>query len=69
VFVNVVPEHRQRGWGRAVTNAVVGALLKQQVTPLYSAAEDNDASQALAESVGFADTGAREVLAQAIYEK
>jgi GNAT superfamily N-acetyltransferase len=68
VYVNVTPEHRKRGWGRAVTNAVVGALLKQQVTPLYSAAEDNTASQALAESVGFTDTGAREVMAQAVYE-
>lgn len=66
VFVNVTPEHQGRGWGRAVVNAVAGMLLKAQVTPLYSAGEDNDASQGLAEAVGFVDTGAREVMGQAV---
>ncbi len=64
LYVTVAPEQRERGWGRAVVNAVVAELLRSRITPLYSAAEDNDASQALAESAGFVDTGAREVVAQ-----
>ncbi len=65
VYVNVEPEYQQRGWGSSVVNAVVGELLAMGVTPLYSAAEDQAASQALAWSVGFVDSGAREVMAQA----
>jgi GNAT superfamily N-acetyltransferase len=65
VFTHVLPEFRGRGWGKSVVNAVAGALLKMQVTPLYSAAEDNDTSQSVAERVGFVDTGAREIMSQA----
>ena len=66
VFTHVGQEFRGRGWGGAVVGAVVSELIKAQVTPLYSAAEDNEASRALAERVGFVDTGAREVMAQAM---
>ena len=66
IFVHVQPERRQRGWGRAVVNALVGELIKQQITPLYSVDEENDISLELASSVGFVDTGAREITAQAI---
>lgn len=66
VYTHVLPEYRGRGWGKAVVNSVVGELLKMQVTPLYSAAEDNEASQSVADRVGFVDTGAREIVAQAV---
>lgn len=65
IFVDVQPQRRQRGWGRAVVNALAGELIKQQITPLYSVAEDNEISLELAHSVGFVDTGARETTAQA----
>jgi predicted GNAT family acetyltransferase len=37
-------------------------LLASGRTPLYVVADDNDASIALAESAGFRDTGAREIM-------
>jgi hypothetical protein len=67
VYASVGPEYQQRGWGSSVVNAVVADLLVMGVTPLYSAGEDNAASQALAWSVGFVDSGAREVVAQAVH--
>lgn len=63
VFVQVQPDSRKRGWGRAVVRALCAELLKRQVTPLYSVAEDNDDSFTLADDVGFVETGAREVMA------
>lgn len=63
VYVQVQPEVRKRGWGRAVVRALCADLLKQQLTPLYNVAEDNDESYALADDIGFVDTGAREVMA------
>jgi len=63
VYVQVQPEVRKRGWGRSVVRALCADLLKQQLTPLYNVAEDNDESYALADDIGFVDTGAREVMA------
>ena len=65
VFVNVQENRQRRGWGRSLVNAVAAELVKMRVTPLYNAAEGNSASLALAEQVGFVDTGAREVMVQA----
>ncbi len=66
IFVQVQEEQRGRGFGRSVVSAVVAGLLKLGVTPVYSVAEANAASRAVAEAVGFVDTGAREVMAQAV---
>jgi GNAT superfamily N-acetyltransferase len=66
VYVRVHPEVRGRGWGRAVVRAVVAELLKDGVAPLYTVTEDDDISYDLALDVGFVDTGAREVMAQAV---
>jgi hypothetical protein len=66
IFVTVEEAHRMRGLGRAVVNALVGDLLKLKLMPLYSVNPDNDPSLALAEAVGFVDTGGREVMAQAV---
>lgn len=66
IYVSVQEEERMQGLGRAVANALVIALLKQRVTPLYMVPEDNVASYKLAEKVGFVDTGASEIMAQAV---
>lgn len=66
IYVQTEEEQRERGWGRAAVNALVAELLKLNVTPLYSVTEKNDASLALAERVGFVDTGAREIMAHAM---
>jgi GNAT superfamily N-acetyltransferase len=65
IYVRVQPEARGRGWGRSVVRAVTAELLKGSVTPLYYVSQDNSASYDLALDVGFVDTGAREVTAEA----
>jgi predicted GNAT family acetyltransferase len=48
-----------------VVAALCGYLIDAGRTPLYVVAEDNTASIQLAESVGFSDTGTRDVMLQA----
>jgi predicted GNAT family acetyltransferase len=66
IYVTVGEESRGRGFGKAVVSACVAALLRMRVTPLYVVAEHNLPSLELARQVGFVDTGAREVVAQAV---
>ncbi len=63
VYVTVDPAAQRRGLGRSLVNALVGDLIKLKVTPLYTGSESHAESLALAEAVGFIDTGAREVTA------
>jgi GNAT superfamily N-acetyltransferase len=65
IAVNTRPQHRRQGWGRSVVAALSQEVLDNGRTPLYVVAEDNTASIHLAESVGFVDTGAREIMLQA----
>jgi FR47-like protein len=66
VYVNVAESQRQQGYGRSVVSALMAELLHIKVTPLYAVAETNSASRALAEAVGFVETGAREIMGQAV---
>ena len=65
VAVNTRPQHRRQGWGRSVVAALSQHLLDSGRTPLYVVTEENTASIQLAESVGFHDTGGRELFLQA----
>lgn len=65
IAVNTRPMSRRQGWGRVVVQALSGHILDSGRSPLYVVAEENEASAALAESVGFVDTGVRKVLLQA----
>ncbi len=65
IAVSTRPQYRRQGWGRSVVAALSGYLIENGRTPLYVVSEENSASASLAESVGFADTGAREYLLQA----
>jgi GNAT superfamily N-acetyltransferase len=60
VYVWVAPEARGRGWGKAVVETCIAWVIRSGVQPLYVVQENNPASIALAESVGFVDTQARE---------
>ncbi|MCX6025991.1 MAG: GNAT family N-acetyltransferase [Chloroflexi bacterium] len=60
VFVHTDPALRERGHGRSVVAALCQELLEAGCTPLYAADETSPASQRLAESVGFSDSGQRE---------
>ena len=59
------PQYRQRGWGRNVVVALAQYLLQSGRTPLYEVEHQNEASQRLARSVGFVNTGADKVLLEA----
>ncbi len=66
IYVYTDPAVRGRGWGKSVVSIVSGLVLETGRTPLYVVAESNDYSIRLAEAVGFRDTGAREILAEAV---
>ena len=65
VAVNVMPGYRRRGFGRSVVAALAQDLLGSGHTPLYAAAETNEASLELAAQLGFTDTGVRLALLEA----
>jgi len=64
IFVYVHPSGRGRGWGRSVVSACTTALLEERIRPLYSVDEDNETSQRIAEALGYADTGHRDLIAE-----
>ncbi|MEW5989032.1 MAG: GNAT family N-acetyltransferase [Chloroflexota bacterium] len=66
IAVQTQLNHRRQGWGRSVVAALCQYLLDSGRTPLYTVAENNDASIALAESVSFVDSGERESLLEAV---
>jgi len=65
IAVNTLSQYRRQGWGRSVVAALCAHLIDSGRTPLYVVSEENNASIQLAESLGFIDTGSRELLIQA----
>ena len=65
IAVTTQPEFRRQGFGRSVVAALSRHVLENGRTPLYVVSEENQASAHLAESLGFEDSGARELLLQA----
>ena len=61
MYVYTEPAVQGRGWGRAVGSACVSDLLAAGLLPLYTVGEAHSASQRLATSLGFVDSGAREL--------
>jgi len=68
VFVQVQETQRGQGYGRGVLVALVTELMKLKVAPIYAVAENNPASHETALRAGFVDTGAREIMGQAVRE-
>jgi GNAT superfamily N-acetyltransferase len=60
IFVQVEPAARGRGLGKSVVSACTAYLLEANLRPLYIVDEANAESLAIAESLGYTDTGARE---------
>ncbi len=60
------PTAQRRGWGRAVVSACTQWVVQSARRPLYVAEEHNTASMALADAVGYVDTGVREYAGDAI---
>jgi len=66
VFVRTEPAARRRGLGRAVLNACTRWVIRSARQPLYIVNERNGPSLALAEAVGYVDTGAREFAGEGV---
>jgi GNAT superfamily N-acetyltransferase len=64
ISVRTNPQHRRQGWGRSVVAALAQYIVSKRRTPLYTVSVTNEASMQLAETVGFVDTGHREVLVE-----
>jgi len=61
VFVHVELAARGRGLGKSVVSACTAYLLDGNVRPLYVVDENNTESVSIAQSLGYTDTGAREL--------
>ncbi len=68
VYVQVDEPARQRGWGKSVLAAVIDEVLREGRRPIYLFESRNEASRRLSESLGFVDTGYRQVYADAIFQ-
>ncbi len=66
VFVHTAPAAQRRGWGRAVLTACTTWIIRSARQPLYIVNEGNGSSIALAEAVGYVDTGAREFAGEGV---
>ncbi|MBN1438612.1 MAG: GNAT family N-acetyltransferase [Anaerolineales bacterium] len=62
VFVHADPQVRERGYGKSVCAALCRQLLEEKRRILFAVEEGNAGSLHLARSLGFEDTGEREVL-------
>jgi RimJ/RimL family protein N-acetyltransferase len=67
VYVQTDPPARQRGWGQSVASAITQAVLDSGRIPIYLVENNNAPSRRLAEKLGYVDTGARQVYANAFY--
>lgn len=66
VFVRTAPAAQGQGWGRAVLTSCTTWVLRSARQPLYIVDERNEPSIALAQAVGYVDTGAREFAAEGV---
>lgn len=66
VYVHTEQAARERGWGRAVLTACTTWAIHSARQPLYVVNGENKASVALADAVGYVDTGAREFAAEGV---
>lgn len=57
--------YRRQGWGRSVVSAMAHYVLESGRVPLYAVSAENEASNQLASSLGFVDTGAEQLFLQA----
>lgn len=59
IYVHVDPQARGRGWSKSVVSALSNWLLGQNITPLYTVPDGDEASTRIAAGLGFKDTGVR----------
>ena len=64
LFVSTSPRNRRQGFGRSVAAAMVNYVLENGRQPLYAVSVTNQASLNLAQSIGFVDSGVRQIILQ-----
>lgn len=69
IYVHTKSSYRRLGYGRSVVASIIQHVLESGRTPLYVANSENDPSIQLAESVGFIDSGIREILIEGTHNK
>lgn len=67
IYVQTEPAARQKGWGKAVVSCLTERLLKSGLLPIYLVENGNEESRGLVESLGYYDTGSRQVYADTVY--
>ncbi len=66
VYVHTTPAARGRGWGESVAAACTNWVIQSGRQPLYIVGEGDEPDIALAEVVGYVDTGAREFAGEGV---
>lgn len=69
IYVHTDPDAQQRGWGKRVVMALTDQILREGRQPIYLVEARNEASHQLAQSIGYVDTGYRQVYADLIYHE
>lgn len=67
IYVHTEPLARKRGWGRSVASACTEHILHDARQPLYLVEKGNEDSLALAQLLGYVDSGARQLYADVVY--
>jgi predicted GNAT family acetyltransferase len=67
IFVQTEPAAQGRGWGKAVVQACTRWVLRSGRQPLYVVNATNGASAALAQSIGYVDTGVCEFTVEGVF--
>lgn len=66
IYVQADVAAQQRGWEKSVVMALADQLIREGRRPIYLVDAKNDTNRQLAESIGFVDTGYRQVFADAV---
>ncbi|MBN1317489.1 MAG: GNAT family N-acetyltransferase [Anaerolineales bacterium] len=66
IYVHTEHRARGRGLGKSVVSSLCNWLLEQNITPLYSAGEENQQSISLARGLGFRPTGVKNFICDGI---
>lgn len=67
IYAQAMGPARQKGMDQAVLGALTGVLLGQGLRAVYLADNGDDGTRQLVESLGFVDTGSRQVYADTVY--
>lgn len=68
IYLQVDAIGRQKGWGKSVLAALTETLLKMGVRAIYLVDNNDSNAREMVESLGYVDTGSRQVYADTVYQ-